>query len=159
MIEKSVSDVILQKPIEVTIGDKTYSVQPPTLATMILASEEISKLPKIELNEDDFVNDTMREAKNSRAIGKVLATLILGAKNARKQVINAEKCYWWIIPFFKIKMNTKLEKLSDEILDNMTPKDGLTLISEVLMNAQITDFFALTTFLNGVNVTKGKVEN
>lgn len=159
MIEKNVSDVILQKPIDVTVGGKTYTIQPPTLATMILASEEIAKLPEVNLDEENIVYDTMREAKNSKAIGKVLATFILGAKRARRKEITVEKGHLWIIPFIKVKMVTALDKLSDKILEDMTPKDGLTLISEALKNTQITDFFALTTFLNGVNVTKRKVEN
>lgn len=159
MIEKSVSDVILQKPIEVTVGGVNYTIQPPTLATMILASEEIAELPEINMAEENIVYDALREAKNSRAIGRVLATFILGSKDAKKKVISIDDCYWWVIPFKKIRRVTALEKLSKKILEDLTPKDGLLLISEVLKNTQITDFFALTTFLNGVNVTKRKVEN
>ena len=49
-IEQQVSDTILQQPTEIQVGEKKYSVAPPSIATLILVSKEISKLPKITVD-------------------------------------------------------------------------------------------------------------
>lgn len=49
-LEEKVADTILQKSDEITIGEKTYKIAPPTTATLILASEAVSRLPKTVLD-------------------------------------------------------------------------------------------------------------
>ena len=43
--ETKTADAILQRVTEITIGDEVYKVAPPTLATLISVSDELSKLP------------------------------------------------------------------------------------------------------------------
>lgn len=47
-IEGLVSDTILQKPYSIQIGQETYEVAPPSIATLILASELISQIYKVK---------------------------------------------------------------------------------------------------------------
>lgn len=49
-IETKVADTILQKPYRVQVGEETYTVAPPSIATIILASELIAQLPGLKLD-------------------------------------------------------------------------------------------------------------
>ena len=49
-IETKVAQTILQQPEEITVGDKVYKAAPPSAATLILASEAVARMPKIQLN-------------------------------------------------------------------------------------------------------------
>lgn len=78
-IEGLVSDTILQKPYSIQIGQETYEVAPPSIATLILASELISQLPKVELDKSLVTFESLRIAKDCKVLGDIVATLILGA--------------------------------------------------------------------------------
>ena len=76
-IEGLVSDTILQKPYSIQIGQETYEVAPPSIATLILASELISQLPKVELDKSLVTFESLRIAKAVSYTHLTLPTILL----------------------------------------------------------------------------------
>ena len=56
-IEDKVAKTILQQPEEIKVGDKTYKVAPPSVATLILISGAVSRLPHIHLNDEKIMEE------------------------------------------------------------------------------------------------------
>ena len=79
-IESRVADTVLQRPEEIKIGDRTYTVAPPSVATLILVSEAVSRMPAIDIDRNRIVQGTLAGAKDCRPLGEILAIMILGAK-------------------------------------------------------------------------------
>lgn len=80
-IETKVADTILQKPYRVQVGEETYTVAPPSIATIILASELIAQLPGLKLDTKQVMFESLFVAKDCKVLGDIVATLILGADN------------------------------------------------------------------------------
>lgn len=85
-IEEKVAETILQKDIEVTVGGKKYKAAPASTATLILASEAVSRLPEINLDPEKVVEESLSVARECRPLGDIAAILILGAKNLTETV-------------------------------------------------------------------------
>lgn len=93
-IETKVAQTILQQPEEITVGDKVYKAAPPSAATLILASEAVARMPKIQLNTERIVDEVLAIGKDCRPMGEIVAIMILGAKGlteTRKTVKTVEK--------------------------------------------------------------------
>lgn len=117
------------------------------MATLIETSAIISTLPiQPDTTATNFVETTLRTAKDWKTIGLVLATLILGAKPATHATNNS------LTHLFHTK--TKHQRLADDILHSLTPKECSALLTSLLSKMQIADFFAITTFLGTINTTK-----
>lgn len=56
-IEQKAAETILQTPVEVKVGSKTYMTAPPSTATLILASEAVSRLPHVVLDPKNVVEE------------------------------------------------------------------------------------------------------
>lgn len=165
-IEEKVAQTILQEPIKIKVGDKEYSVAPPSTATLIMASAAISRLPRIILDEQRLVQDVLCAAKDCEAIGDVMAVFILGAKQANEVAVRVEeKVVTRCFGLFKRKMRvevreSKREQLSRELLINLSPRELQTALAQILGTLEVGDFFGLSTFLLEVNTTRPtKVEN
>lgn len=167
-IEQQVADTILQTPKEIKIGNETHTVSPPSTATLILVSEAVSLLPKIEVNEDDIVRESLSMAKDCRVLGDIVAILVLGAKNINDRVIIKHKqknSYLWGL--IKVSWTTETEEkkkdlLARQILEEYSPSELQSLITTLLQGLELGDFFALTTFLIDVNLirpTKVEIKN
>jgi hypothetical protein len=78
-LEQKTANAVLQQPVEVEIGTKKYSVAPPSVATLILVSAAVSKLPAITLDSKNIASDCLCIAKDCRPLGEIAAILILGA--------------------------------------------------------------------------------
>lgn len=152
-IEQQAAETILQSGKEVTIGNKAYHAAPPTLATLISVSNAITRLPHHKLNQDNIVAESLHYAKECRAIADILAILILGAKayneprsksssNLLNKLLHRKKQY------------TKGQTLAREICDTLTPSQLNTIFARLLQGMELSDFFALTTFLTEVNLLK-----
>lgn len=176
--EQRVADTILQQPHKVTIGLTTYAVAPPTVATLILASEAISTLPHINMDNDNIVEEALSVAKDCRPLGEIMAIIILGAqglkekRTVKEDVVRevprtASKSYLWGLIKRPVEVSEKRtesvervveidrkKELADEILNTYTPRELHTLFASLLKDLQIADFFALTTFLTGVNLLR-----
>lgn len=159
-IETKVSQTILQQREEIVIGEKTYTIAPPSVATLILASEVVSHLPQEKLDEDHIVEETLSIAKDCREIGDLAAILILGAKHINDKVERREtrrrRFLWGLFHRDRIVTITETAKeaLSRELLENTTPRDLHSAIARIILKMQVGDFFGLTTFLTEINLMR-----
>lgn len=156
-IETDVAEAVLEKPEQVTIGDKTYDVAPPSLATLIMVSEIISTFPKVESEQTETqFNVALRTAKDFFRIGELLAVLILGAKEINKPTSKEPKKSLNLFGRKKEKQEstkTELERLSQDILENVSPSRAMELLIRLLyQRMEVTHFFGITTSLSGVNL-------
>ena len=159
-IETKVARTILQQPEEMTIGDKTYKIAPPSVATLILASEVVSHLPQVHLDEEKIIEETLSIAKDCRELGDLLAILILGATHINDKVERREtqrKRHLWGL-FHTTRTititETAKEALSRELLENITPRDLNNGVAKIINMMQVGDFFGLTTFLTEINLMR-----
>lgn len=143
-IERSVADAILAKEKEVTICGRKYKVAPPTPATLIMASAYVAELPTMSMSEN-ILAEVLTKAKDAQAIGKVLATLIMGAK-----LINQHRK----IRRGLFRKQDEFEWLSNYLLENYTIKEITNMLTQRLAQMEIGDFFGLTTSLSAVSITK-----
>lgn len=147
-VEQKTAGAILEKPKEVIIGGVTYQVAPPSTATLILVSELVSQLPKVEPHtfvnkqtgkiEVDVLSTVLEMAKDCKVIGEIVAILIIGAKELSK-------------PF---QFKNKVKKLSGQLLMDISPKALSDMTLDLLTGMETGDFFGLTTFLIEINLTK-----
>lgn len=146
--EQKAAGAILQKPKEVVIGGVTYQVAPPSTATLILVSELVSTLPKVQFDNSidektglpkvDVITKALNIAKDCRVIGEIVATLIIGAKELSK-------------PF---QFKDKVKKLSRQALEELSPKEIADLTVDLLQGMETGFFLGLTTSLIEINLTK-----
>ncbi len=166
-LEKIVTDTILQRASDVIVIDGIeYQITPPTPATLILVSELIAGLPIVNRHTDNIIREVLSSAKDLSVIGKIAATLILGAKRIKEsryiaiEHTSETKCWSWKKFRFIAKRNIITEKtlevdyLAERILNEVTNKTLVELISNRLGMMQIADFFELTTFLSDANLLK-----
>ena len=153
-IEQRVGATLLQKPRQIEVAGKTYSVAPPTIATLILASEAISLLPQERLDDEHIVEETLRIAKDCRALGDILAILMLGAKGLTEERTIEERTLFGLRRRRKTQTIDRKRELADDLLEPLAPRDLYRLISELLRDMQLGDFFGSTTSLLEVNLTK-----
>lgn len=163
-LESKTADTILQDPISIEIGGRRYDVAPPSIATLVLVSKEISTLPDAQLDDTErLMQDTLSVAKDCNAIGNIAAVLVLGAKGCKtkKRIVPRRKKYsffWGLLHFSRQvqveeEYNPK-EEFARKLMEDMTPRDVQNLIARILQQMQIGDFFGLTTFLLEVNLTR-----
>lgn len=154
-IEHKVASAILErKDVVLEIEGKSYPIAPPSIATLILVSEIVAKLPIVDrkkVTKDEVVSCVLHNAKDYKALGDIAAVLILGAKE-----IEAERMSRWqrIRRFFHRKAKTKREQLSEAILFNVRPSVLFDTIIRRLQDMEISTFFAITTSLSDANILK-----
>ncbi len=149
-LEGQVAEAILEKPLTVTIGHRAYEVAQPSIGTLILASEAISKLPTLELHVEKLVEETFAVARDCRPIAETLAILILGAKRILRA--KSRRRNWYCR--FTRSGETELEALTRRILVEVTPRELSKTFGDLLGQMQIADFFGLTTSLLEVNLLR-----
>lgn len=153
-IEKKVADTLLQTSKTLKIGGLEYDVAPPTIATLAMASREITKLPKVDIKPDENIAfKALNFAKDAEISTRVIAILILGAKSIVEQEKRLEKD-----SFLKRsrKQSTTLDFLADEMRYNATPRELMSAFSTLLNMMQLGDFFAFTASLSKVNILTPK---
>lgn len=167
-LEQKVAETILQQAMKIKIGDKEYEAAPPSVATLILVSAAVSHLPRLSLDCEKIVSDSLAVAKDCRFLGDIAAILILGAKNIKEIVTTRETvCKSRLWGLWKHQVSVPVTKeidrkseLSREILETYSPSQIHGLIARLLSRMELADFFALTTFLNDINLLRQtKVEN
>ena len=148
-IEKKVADTVLQKPYCVQIGEETYKVAPPSIATIILASELIAQLPGLKLDSKQVMFESLFVAKDCR---------VLGADNltSEKEIIEIEKHCFGLIRKKKKKVVVVDNKavLSDKVLKKIPPSRVNSITISILNRMEIGDFFGLTASLIEVNLIR-----
>lgn len=167
-IEQMVAETVLEKPLEVKVGEKTYQVAPASTATLILTSEAISLLPHIALDTEKVVEESLSVAKDCRVLGDIAAILILGAKNIiEKKKVQQIKEKRYLCGLIRRSYTEEVEviidrkaELAQELLEEVPPKELNLIVSQILSRMQIADFFGITTFLTELNLLHPrKVEN
>ena len=140
-MEREVAETILQKKQTITIGRRRYKVAQPTAATLILMSAEVSDLPegmRIASGEDYFFA-TLRNAKDCKAVGRILATMMIGASP------------WLLVQMVR---RVRIRIRGRKLLARHSPRQLNAANTELLRGMQVADFFALTAFLSGQNIIK-----
>lgn len=161
-IEQKAAETLLQKPTEVKVGEKIYRAAPPSVATLILVSEAVSRLPHTKLNKDDLVGSVLAIGKDCRELGDIAAILILGARHITETVptphTEEKHCLWGLIRWKRtvIRQETvdRKAELAKELLENLSPSKLALVISQMLTGLELGDFFYLTTFLTEANLLK-----
>lgn len=151
-IESKVAAAILEKNVgELEIDGRTYAIAPPSIATLILVSEEVAKLPIVErVGSDKMPYHVLHYAKDFSALGKIFATLILGAK----EVLLAKRSPWYRITHIGRKKQSKCEELAELILNNVRPSILFDILVKRLLDMEISSFFAITTSLSEANILR-----
>lgn len=145
--ESKVAQTILQRKESIKVGGKTYQVAPPSIATLILASEAISELPLVDTGSNDVLKKSLAIAPDCKPIAEVATILILGAKELESQ----KKGLWGL---FKKRYAAQRTALYKDLLYEYSPSQLFLLLSKLLDKMEIGDFFGLTTFLIGVNLLR-----
>lgn len=161
-IEQKVAETILQQADEITVGEKTYKTAPPSVATLILASEAVSRLPQLKLSAENVVEECLSVARDCRAIGEIIAIMILGAKHiTEKKITPQTRCKRYLWGLIKrertVNVETVVDKkaeLAQQLLEDTTPSELYLLFARLLQKMQIQDFFGLTTFLTEINLLR-----
>ena len=166
-IESKVASAILEKPIAtIEIDGVTYNIAPPSIATLILVSEIVSALPQVEpISRENITSFVLHNAKNYRALGDIVAVLILGAKGLTEtKTRKTVKSRFFGLKRVEIEETLTIDRkaeLSKIILDNIRPSIMLNIIIRRLTDLEVGDFFGITTSLSEVNLLKPtkEVEN
>lgn len=159
-IESRVAATILERTVgELEIEGKTYRVAPPTLGTLVLASEIVSYFPKVEdVKDEQRVFKALFTAKDFKRLAELCAVLILGAKHQyeqrEKKIVKR-----YLFGLIKRKKTVTVEvdvraELAQKILDNVRPSVLFKVIIQRLRDNEIMTFFAITTSLNEANILK-----
>lgn len=156
-IEKKTAGAILQQPTKVKIGGKEYVVAKPTVGTIIMLSGLISELPSFE--KGATVADILAEARHATVLGRIVATLVLGAKEVqRREKETRRKSIWNLFG----RKTESVEDIASVALSELSPMEMSNIVSDGISTLQIGAFFALTTSLMRANIlkrTKSEVEN
>lgn len=153
-IEQQTASTILQKPIEVRIGESLYKVAPPSAATLILVSELVSQLPTIRLNSDNVLIESLYVAKDCRILGDIIAVLVLGAKGVQEEREVVTKKLFGLREIKHTEVIDKQAELADKILKELSPRILSKLTIDILGSLEIADFFGLTASLLEVNLLR-----
>lgn len=168
-IEKKVVDTILQRAsTSLEIEGQVYPIAPATPATLILVSELIAQMPEIQSEPENPLFETLRTARDCKVVGKIVATLILGAKRIKegrtikKEVETRSRRFSWrkmryvteVIKEFE-EVN-ELEYLSTLVLENCSSETLMRVINNRIIDMGWNDFFGLTTSLSVANLLSTK---
>ncbi len=158
--EQQVAEAILQKgATKIEIAGTSYEIAPPTPATLILVSELTSQLPAIDKNTQDILGETLRTAKDCGILGKIAATLIIGAKRIREAhtvTISTRRRWSWRKFRFITENETmpEIDFIARAILEEVTTQTLAKALGQRFLDMQIGDFFGLTTSLSETNILK-----
>lgn len=162
-LEKLVTDTILQRASDVLLIDGIeYQITPPTPATLILISEMVSTLPVVNRKTDNILLEVLSTAKDMSIVGKIAATLILGAKRIKENryitIKHSTETKRWSWKKFRYVISTskvlEVDYLAERILNEVTSETLVKIVSKRLGMMQIGDFFELTTSLSEANQLK-----
>lgn len=134
---KRAAETLIDAPIKIQIGQDTYNVKRPTLRTLAAVSAEIAKLPVLKLVDGKEIQSVISYAEHCRPIGRIFALLIHGARPN----VN----FWHKIGLYCTE---------NKILDKYTPKQLEIALGAIFAEMELADFFALTTSLNAINLTR-----
>lgn len=159
-IESRVAATILERTVgTLEIEGVKYDIAPPTIGTLILASEIVSFFPKVEdVNDKQRIFMALFKAKDFEKLAELGAVLILGSKKQteeREIIIVKRHLFGLIKRKQRVKQIVDLRaELAQKILDNVRPSVLFEVIIKRLRDNEIMTFFAITTSLNEANILK-----
>lgn len=153
-IEKRVAETILQQPTEIKVGNKTYAVAPPSVATIILVSQYVAQLPRVVFDEKKVLEDSLLYGKDCASLGYIVAVLLLGAKAINTDIRRRATKWGRFKRMLGFSKKSLLERTKDLLLEGLSPKELQSAITGILGGLQVADFFGLTTFLCEINLTR-----
>ena len=152
--EERVADTLLQAPAVVALGGRTFRVAPPSVATLVLLSAVVSRLPRFEgdgglpagateaARGERMLLLAIARAEGCEAVGRAVAVLLLGAVGYRR------RRRW--------RRATEGERLW--LLERVPPRELFNAFARLVWGMQVADFFAFTAFLQEANMLRGKAE-
>lgn len=167
-IESRVAATILERTVStLEIEGVTYNIAPPTIGTLILASEIVSFFPQIDdVDDKQRIFMALFKAKDFKMLADLAAVLILGSKRLteeREVTVEKRHIFGLINRKHRVKQTVDLRaELAKKILDNVRPSVLFEVIVKRLRDNEIMTFFAITTSLNAANIlkpTKAEVVN
>lgn len=161
-LEERVKNTLLEQAITVQVGAQTYEVAPPSLATLILVSEVIARIPNFTLDPDKMVQECFGVARHCRFLGEVAAILILGAKRSELRATPSPGKFKSCLRTLCFgRRRRQKDVLAERILLELSPKELFRIVSRILGTLELSDFFGLTTFLLEINLLHptGEVES
>lgn len=159
-IESRVADTILESKLgTVEIDGEKYDIAPPTVATLILVSQIISRLPVMEkYTGADVVNAVLRDAKDYTALGELAAVMVLGARNLTEtRIVKTYRRKWFGLRRIEERREEIIDRksiLAEKILQTMSPSALYDLILKRVNALDISSFFVITTSLSEANLLK-----
>lgn len=168
-IEQLTASTILEAPIaRIDIGGSTYEIKPPTTATLVMVSGIVSTLPAVEYTQEEDV-DVLRwvlahAPECGDAIGKVAATLILGARRILEspevevEERQVRSRFSWRrlrsepVEALTLRRVNERDHLASLLMRELTAASLKEMIFKTLLEAGVSDFFALTTSLSTRNI-------
>lgn len=153
-IEQKVSETMLQRPLTLRIGADTYEVNPPSIATLMLASGEISRLPDVKMNPENLIAESLANISDYRPIADMLAVLILGAKGLKSRKVERKSRLFGLL---SADVETEIDeksRLAERILDEWTLPQIREAFTSIVSTMGLVDFFALTVSLREVNLLR-----
>lgn len=161
-IEQKVAETVLQQGEEITVGGKKYTAAPASTATLILASEAVSRLPQATLDPEKVVEESLSIAKDCRPLGEIAAILILGAKHLTETVKTRQtvekRRLWGLVRWTEEveaeRVIDRKAELARQLLEDLSPRSLNQLVARLLQKMELGDFFGLTTFLIEINLLR-----
>ena len=159
-IESKVASAILERPVaSIELDGVKYDIAPPSIATLILVSEIVSTLPEVKpVSGDRILYSVLHTAKDYRALGDIVAVLILGAKGltetTTRKVVKSRLFGLKKVETEETVTIDRKAELAKIVLENMRPSVMLNVIVRRLQDLEVGDFFGITTSLNEANILK-----
>ena len=155
-IEEKAGEVLLQKPLSVTIGEKKYQVARPTLATLAEVSTILSQMRKVKNSKgQNIVQEVLVRAKDDvPQLSLIAATLIIGGGNITYHT--ERRASGRIFGLFKryekiCVSNTQV--LADELTRTASPEEMHRLVTAALSYQGVGFFLSTIISLGAASVT------
>lgn len=150
-VEQQVKKTIRQE-INVTIGEKEYTVKKPTLHTLLMVCDDIAELMSadgVDLKDNSLLipHITKMISHDAERQARIIATFILEAKNIKERKVKR---------FIRKKLGLRnnLTELTEEIMDNAGCMDANNVIAECLSFGDIGFFLQTSISLKGANLAQ-----
>lgn len=152
--EQRTAATILQKPLEVQAGGKTYQVARPTFGTLIEISRYVKQLPKATgIKKQDVVPYILSIAGESGAtIAKIAALLIIGESNITYHTERRVKRQFLCFKTYEKTTTSNVDDLAAELTRTASPEEMNRIINEALSFQDIGFFLSTIISLGAANV-------
>lgn len=164
--QKAAATILEQATDSITIDGKEYPIAPPTTGTLILVSALVSTMPEVKKDAANALYEVLSTAKDLSIIGKIAATLILGAKRIKEHrtvrtSVTEQHSRWSWLRMRTVTTTKKrttetqeVDYLAQKLLDEVDIQTLNNIIIKRLSSSQFGDFFVLTTSLSEVNLLR-----